>query len=160
MRTLLACVAVVLVLTVCGMLSGCGSGGSTSSGPSDPGGAALSVGSLRIEVASAAGFKTTQLHSPDLMPYAFTAFWGSEIVRLQDVGSEGKIAYDRDSGSLDIFVMEPDGANKTQLTTHVGSETGPSWSPARSSNSSRTRAFRGSTSSTTSSGSLSGVLRS
>ena len=53
----------------------------------------VSLGQVQVEVASAAGFRTTQLSTPDLMPYAFTVFWGSEIIRLQEVGSAGKIAY-------------------------------------------------------------------
>lgn len=122
--------AVGCVVAVVGMLSGCGSGdGALQGDPPGGGGAVMSVGQVQVEVVSAAGFKTTPLNTPDYMPYAFMAFWGSEIVRLQELGSAGKIAYDRDSVSTDIFVMEPDGARKTQLTTHSGTDAHPTWSP-------------------------------
>jgi Tol biopolymer transport system component len=45
-------------------------------------------------------------------------------------GDEGLIAFvsDRD-GNHEIYVMEPDGSNQTNLTSHRASDSSPSWSP-------------------------------
>ena len=122
------CAIVIVVMSFA--LFGCGSsGGGTPSDPGGPGGAVVSLGQVQVEVASAAGFKTTQLNTPQHMPYVFTVFWGSEIIRMQEVGSAGKIAYHQNPTPTDIWTMNPDGSGQTRLTTHLDNDTNPTWSP-------------------------------
>lgn len=121
----LSSIAVLLVF-----LAGCGS---STAPPGDPGGdppsggETIDVGSLQIEVASAASTRTTTFHaSPDL-PATFTAIWGSRITRLSGAGwAEYGMAYSsNESGNYEIWMMRADGTNPVPLA----SGSGPSCSP-------------------------------
>jgi dipeptidyl aminopeptidase/acylaminoacyl peptidase len=116
-----------LGLLVVALVGGCG--GSPPGNGASSGGDTVAVGSLLVNVASAAGFKTTILPNLGASSIAFTALWGSNIQRLQQMGN-GKIAYtsDRD-GNEEIYAMHADGTWQSRLTTNAATDRMPAWSP-------------------------------
>ncbi len=116
-------------------LAGCGGSGS---GPSagapeapSPTGDTITLGTLQVGVASAAGFKTKTLNSPDFAQLAFTAMYGTRIIRLEDVGY-GRIAFHTNRGSggdNEIAVMNADGTDQTLLTSNKADDSEPEFSP-------------------------------
>ncbi len=128
-------IVVVCVLAACIVGAGCGSGGvgsppgSPVAGGSPTAGETVSLGTLQVGVASAAGFKTLTLRSPDNSYIAFTVLYGSRILRLQEMGYE-RIAFasDRD-GDYEIFTMNADGSDRVKLTRNSANDNDPAWSP-------------------------------
>ena len=121
------------LVALCVVLAGCGSSGVGLPGDGgEPAGEVdlVSVGTLQVGVASAAGFKTLTL--PSTGQVGFTALYGTEILRLQEMGY-GKLAFARSvfgTGTLlDIWTMNSDGSDQQQLTDLVGHELHPAWSP-------------------------------
>jgi dipeptidyl aminopeptidase/acylaminoacyl peptidase len=86
---------------------------------------------LQVGVASAASFKTLTLSSPGTSRIAFTALYGTKIVRLQEIGY-GRIALAsmRDVPfSEEIYVMNADGSVAARLTNNTVADREPAWSP-------------------------------
>ncbi len=126
---------VVCLLAACIVGAGCGSGGvggppgAPGAGAPPPGADTINLGTLQVGVASAAGFKTLTLRSPEMSNMAFTVLYGSKIVRLQEMGYE-RIAFtsDRD-GDYDIFTINADGTDRIKLTKNTVDDKDPAWSP-------------------------------
>ena len=122
------CASAALAVVVVLVLGGCsGSSGGGGNGTTDQ--QTVTVGTLQVEVASTAGFKTATLTSPGTSDVAFTALYGSKIVRLQEMGY-GKIAFARGSDAgREIYAMNSDGSGATRLTSNSAADTQPAWSP-------------------------------
>ena len=121
------------LVALCIVLAGCGSGGVGLPGDGgEPAGEVevVSVGTLQVGVASAAGFRTLTL--PSAGQVGFTAMYGTEILRLQEMGY-GKLAFARSAFGtgtlLDIWTMNSDGSEQRRLTSLPGHEFAPDWSP-------------------------------
>ena len=118
---------VVVVLTLaCMVLVGCGSSTPPPEEQAPAEGDTVTVGTLSVGVASAAGFRTMTL--PSTGPVAFTAMYGSAIVRLQELrlGAAGRLVYAADG---DLYIMESDGSGATQLTSGAREDSHPTSSP-------------------------------
>jgi len=112
-----------------GMLGGCGGTGTTpvSGGPDE--GETMTVGSLQVGVAATTAFRTLVLNSPGDSPVAFTALYGSKIVRLREMGY-GKLAISSNhTGDYDIFTINIDGSEPINLTKKPATDIAPAWSP-------------------------------
>jgi len=125
-----------VVLCAVTVVAGCGGTGSVGGGGAEPpadnvpvAGGTVSLGAVQVDVASTAAFKTLTLSSPGTSRVAFTALYGSAIVRLQQMGY-GRIAFGtvRD-GNYEIYVMDTDGSGQTNLTHNAAVDENPSWSP-------------------------------
>lgn len=123
-HVLMACVVVLW----CAIM-GCGSSGTTPPARSPVAGHTFEIGALRVGTASAAGFKTVTLSSPPSLPVAFTVLYGSQIVRLQEMGHATIALSAGGSGHDDIYVMNVNSARSTRLTGHGASDCEPTWSP-------------------------------
>ena len=125
-----------LALVALVVVAGCGGTGSVGGGGGEPpagnvpaAGGTVVVGSLQVSVASTVAFKTLTLNSPGSSLVAFTALYGSAIVRLQQMG-HGRIAFSADrDGNSEIYVMNADGSGPTNLTHNPADDTYPSCSP-------------------------------
>jgi dipeptidyl aminopeptidase/acylaminoacyl peptidase len=121
------CLLVGAFLAVCPVIVGCGSSGvGTPPGENGPG-ETLTVGSLQVGVASAAGFRTEVLPSPGTV--GFTAMYGSRILRLEELGYV-RLAFSRMvSGRAQIHTINRDGSDVKQITNDSQSNWEPTWSP-------------------------------
>ncbi|NPV48450.1 MAG: DUF5050 domain-containing protein [Armatimonadetes bacterium] len=131
MRTDLSCLSLtwlLVVLLVPFVVGGCGGSGGVPGSETDEGGS-VTLGPLQVGVAATAGFRTLVLNSPGSSHIAFTALFGSRIVRLQEVGY-GRIAFSGGiPGNVEICVMNTDGTGFANLTQHEGTDLEPDWSP-------------------------------
>jgi hypothetical protein len=60
---------------------------------------------------------------------AWTAFAAALAIATGSFGAGGKIVFESDrDGDFEIFVMDEDGSNQTQLTVNTASDREPSWS--------------------------------
>ncbi len=119
-------VAVLLVVTLA-FLTGCG-GGPDNGAP--PGGEqSIDLGTVQVGVASAAGFKTATLKTPAASRIAFTAMWGSEILRLQEYGFTRVAFVSTRTGGDEIWTQNIDGSDAVRLTQNGSVDAHPSWSP-------------------------------
>ena len=129
MRARLVGLVVLVLLSVA--LVGCGSSSTGLPGGGDPPAEVdtVTVGTLSVGVASAAGLKTMTL--PSSGPVAFTAVYGTEIVRLQELRRGTQIVFrgDPGTGPPDLFVMNADGSAVVNLTSSPAGEYYPAWSP-------------------------------
>ena len=117
------------VLVLMGVaLVGCGSNSTGLPGGDPPAEVeTVTVGTLSVGVASAAGFKTTVL--PSAGEVAFTVLHGSEIVRLQEMRVGTMIAYMDYDTDWEIATLRLDGSGHKFLTSFPGTDGDPSWSP-------------------------------
>jgi len=120
----------LIALAGCGGTGGVGgSGGEPPAGNVPVAGGTVSMGTMQVDVASTATFKTLTLNSPGSSLIAFTALYGSAIVRLQQMGY-GRIAFQSDgTGNNEVCVMNADGSGLTNLTQNSADDGFPAWSP-------------------------------
>lgn len=121
------CLSVGAFLTVCFVIAGCGSSGVGTPPEGNGPGETVTVGTLQVGVASAAGFKTAVLPSPGTV--GFTAMYGSRIMRLEELGYV-RLAFSRMvSGKSQIHTINRDGSGVKQITNDFEGNWEPTWSP-------------------------------
>lgn len=125
-RAMLPLAAIALLIY---LLPGCGGGASGPTAPIPPE-QTLMAGPLEIGLASTAGFKQLPIPTPITSPVAFTAFFGSKITRLAQMGP-GLIAFHGSSGTAneEIYTIMPDGTSRKLLAPHTARDLTPAWSP-------------------------------
>ncbi|MHB8996546.1 MAG: TolB family protein [Armatimonadota bacterium] len=124
MRRLLIAPLAFLIL----IIAGCGGSGGTA--PSAPSEETLSIVPLEIGVAATAGFRQLAIPSPVSSPVALTAFYGSTITNLSQMGP-GKIIFHGSPGALDheLYTIMPDGTGRRALTSNSEDDYDAAWSP-------------------------------
>ena len=126
------CLLVGMFLAVCLVIAGCGSSGVGTPPRGDDPGETVTVGTLQVGVASAAGFKTLSFDAGSGNPIAFTAMYGTQIVRLQEFG-HGRLAYSRaHNGNNEIVELNTRGGGLDCITcSHPGNyvRSSAAWSP-------------------------------
>ena len=107
---------------------GCGSSSPPPEEQAPAEGDTVTVGTLSVGVSSSANFRTMTL--PSTGPVAFTAMYGSAIVRLQELRRGAQIAFCSYDGHDDeIYVMNADGSGRTNVTNNSAGDSPPAWSP-------------------------------
>lgn len=92
--------------------------------------AACETATPSAPTATSASIPLTPTERP--RPAATPTLSPTAVVKMTHVTADypGRIAYTRiQSGSVDVFVMKPDGTGEIQLTHGPGASVGPTWSP-------------------------------
>ncbi|MBM3501905.1 MAG: hypothetical protein FJX74_24900, partial [Armatimonadetes bacterium] len=107
------------------LLTGCGGGdGEQARGPE-----ALDLGTLSVQVQSAAGFRTLTLKTPAGSRIAFNVLYGSKIVRLDEQAYRRVAFVSTRHGNDEIYTQNTDGSDLTRLTINAAVDAHPSWAP-------------------------------